>query len=136
MSERNLADSVSRAIREEGERRDLLEGRRYASPIEGYGDLTCALAEVEGFVKEIRKEHKGVPVLIRLAEQEELETRMGKLSLLAQTLTAYAVKLAATAERNRRSLAMMSGGNLFDMLEEQLDDNDNDDDESEETENG
>lgn len=130
MNEKNLMDDVQNAIRTEGQRRTLLEGGRYASPIEGYGDLTCALAEVEAFVKEIRKEHKMVPVLIRMAEQEELETRMSKIYLLTTQLSAYAVKLAATAERNSRSLKQMSGGNLFDMLEESLEGDE--DDESEE----
>lgn len=110
MSEHSLMDSVTEAIRQEGQRKTLLEGGRYASSIEGYGDLSCAMAEVEAFVKEIRKEHKGVPVLIRLSEQEELRTRMGRLALMTTQLCACAVKLAATAARNERSLVLMGGG--------------------------
>ena len=114
---KKLADDMLEAVEAEAKRRIALEGRYYASPIEGYGDLTGAMTEADGALKECRKLHKELLGRIRLAEGKELYDKLCSLRVGARTMTVLAAKMTATVERYIQTIAYMTGGgDLIDMM--------------------
>lgn len=114
---KKLADDMLEAVEAETKRRIALEGRYYASPIEGYGDLTGAMTEADGALKECRKLHKALLGSIRLAEGQALYDKLCSLRVGARTMTVLAAKMTATVERYIQTIAYMTGGgDLIDMM--------------------
>lgn len=114
---KKLADDMLEAVEAETKRRIALEGRYYASPIEGYGDLTGAMTEVDGALKECRKLHKELLGSIRLAKGQALYDKLCSLRVGARTMTVLAAKMTATVERYIQTIAYMTGGgDLIDMM--------------------
>ena len=114
---KKLADDMLEAVEAETKRRIALEGRYYASPIEGYGDLTGAMTETDGALHECRKLHKALLGSIRLAEGQELYDKLCSLRVGARTMTVLAAKMTATVERYIQTIAYMTGGgDLIDMM--------------------
>lgn len=114
---KKLADDMLEAVEAETKSRIALEGRYYASPIEGYGDLTGAMTETDGALKECRKLHKELLGSIRLAEGQQLYDKLCSLRVGARTMTVLAAKMTATVERYIQTIAYMTGGgDLIDMM--------------------
>ena len=122
MHDSKLVEQLEDVIQQECSRRTLMEGGRYASPMEGYGDLTAELQTVEEELKQCRKEYRLVLGRIREADSQALYEKLLSCRVTARTLAAYATKMAAVVERNIITAQYLSGGDLFDRLEEDLDD--------------
>ena len=122
MHDSKLVEQLEDLIQQECSRRTLLEGGRYASPMEGYGDLTAELQSVEEALKEYRKEYRLVLGRIREADPQSLYDKLLSCRVTARMLAAYAAKMAAVVERNIITAQILSGGDLFDRLEEDLND--------------
>ena len=104
-------------IQVEAQKRSLLEGPKYASPIEGYGDLTAALTDVEEALKKYKREGKLLLGMIREADPQGLYEKLTNCRVEALRLTDRAVRMAAAVERNLITIQHMMGGDLLDQLE-------------------
>ena len=114
---KKLADDMLEAVEAETKRRIALEGRYYASPIEGYGDLTGAMTEAEGALKECKRTHGGLLCDIRYAEAQKLYEKLCALRVQSRALSVLAANMTATVERYIQTIAYMTGGgDLIDMM--------------------
>ena len=94
-------------------------GRRYASVMEGYGNMVAILNMVEGYYKECKKEiHRFVP---HVSEQtaEPTIAHLNTLRACALTLSNASLALAANMQVLRDTVTDITGGDLLDMLEDE-----------------
>lgn len=124
-----LMEQLEDAIQQECDRRALLEGRRYASTMEGYGDITAEVQALKEAEKLLSKEYKCLLGRIREADPQALYDKLLNCRVQARVLACYVLRMCAAVERNIVTIQMMTGGDLIDQLEELYSDKEENEDE-------
>lgn len=92
------------------------EGMRYASVMEGYGNLVSAMNSVESYFKECKRSVNKFGVIVNNTSPDAQREVLEAMEREAAILTTAGMVMAARMRLFRDTVVDISGGNLLDML--------------------
>lgn len=106
------------------EERAVRYGPHYASALEGYGDLSRELLNMQNSVKALKKCLADIVDYVGAQDLQELHKTLILMEGKANTAAYDALRMCAAVRTLEETLRFQSGGDLLDMLNDDFGEND------------
>lgn len=100
------------------EQRTLMYGPHYASALEGYGDLSRELINLQNSVKALKKSLADIVGQVGAQDLQALHNDLVLMEGKAHSAAYDALRMCAAVRTMEETVRMQSGGDLLDLLED------------------
>lgn len=103
------------------EERSVMFGPTYTSALEGYGDMSRELLNIQDGVKALKKGVAEVVAYVGAQDVQELHKSLILMEGKASSVAYEALRMMAVIKRFQETVRIQSGGDLLDLLEDEDD---------------
>lgn len=98
------------------EQRTLMYGPHYASALEGYGDLSRELINIQNAVKALKKSLADIVDYVGAQDMQQLHNALVLMEGKAHGAAYDALRMCAAVRTLEETVRIQSGGDLLDLL--------------------
>lgn len=100
------------------EQRTMMYGPYYASALEGYGDLSRELINLQNAIKALKKSLADIVDQVGAQDLQQLHNALVLMEGKAHTAAYDALRMCAAVRTLEETVRVQSGGDLLDLLED------------------
>lgn len=112
-----LTEAIIAARDRAVEERAIVYGPQYASALEGYGDLSRELINLQNSVKALKKHVADVVKLVGAQDPQQLHSELVLMEGKANAAAYDALRMCAAVRTMEETVRTQTGGDLLDLME-------------------